>query len=437
MNIREELENEKTIIFVDTNVWLNIYHYSPQFSNFALNCLLTVKDYLFIPATVYQEFEFGHKQAKKSLENRIKNVGRPVSNGIAKTQNLILNSCNILKRYEFPEADDITKRLTEKIEEMNSIFDEYLERLKDCEFEIYAWNDKDLLEEFIANLLEINHVLPALSQKEIYEWSREAEKRFKNKQPPGFEDDKKKTGIQKYNDFFLWKEILRYAKNEKKNVIFVTDDVKADWWETTQTQGKKFRSELYTEFKKTGQSVNPITCNEFYKEVAQVYETDIPDTVEIVLNMKDDMFYEKVSDDISYRIWDNLAYCGMDYIDESTAHIGTEGVEEIEVTECSFVSANRIDRDENDIIYHFIYEVTVEGVSYDYWGRDEDTREVITSPGTDHVFKGPVTVEVVRHMDIFQDLDSDVDYESTEIIDGDLKEVDYQNRYEENEGLQY
>ena len=67
MNIREELENEKTIIFVDTNVWLNIYHYSPQFSNFALNCLLKVKDYLFIPATVYQEFEFGHKQAKKKL----------------------------------------------------------------------------------------------------------------------------------------------------------------------------------------------------------------------------------------------------------------------------------------------------------------------------------------------------------------------------------
>ena len=64
-------------------------------------------------------------------------------------------------------------------------------------------------------------------------------------------------------------------------------------------------------------------------------------------------------------------------------------------------------------------------------------REVITSSGTDHVFKGPVTVEVVGHMDIFQELDSDVDYELTEIIGGDLKEVDYHNRYKVDEDLQY
>ena len=64
-------------------------------------------------------------------------------------------------------------------------------------------------------------------------------------------------------------------------------------------------------------------------------------------------------------------------------------------------------------------------------------REVITSSGTDHVFKGSVTVEVVGHMDVFQELDSDVDYELTEIIGGDLKEVDYHNRYKVDEDLQY
>lgn len=58
----------------------------------------------------------------------------------------------------------------------------------------------------------------------------------------------------------------------------------------------------------------------------------------------------------------------MDYIDELTAHIGIEGMEELEITECSFGAADHIDRDENNIIYHFIYEVTVEGVSSDYWG---------------------------------------------------------------------
>lgn len=37
------------IIVLDTNVLLNVYRYSPQFSDFALNVLKTVKDSVFYP----------------------------------------------------------------------------------------------------------------------------------------------------------------------------------------------------------------------------------------------------------------------------------------------------------------------------------------------------------------------------------------------------
>ena len=51
MNIRNHIENGYRVV-LDTNVLLNIYRYSPEFSEFALECLNAVKEYIILPATV-------------------------------------------------------------------------------------------------------------------------------------------------------------------------------------------------------------------------------------------------------------------------------------------------------------------------------------------------------------------------------------------------
>ena len=51
MTIKELIENGYRVI-LDTNVLLNIYRYSPEFSEFALECLKAVKNYIILPATV-------------------------------------------------------------------------------------------------------------------------------------------------------------------------------------------------------------------------------------------------------------------------------------------------------------------------------------------------------------------------------------------------
>lgn len=43
-NIKTMLENDNYIIILDTNVLLNIYRYSPEFSEFALECLNKVNN---------------------------------------------------------------------------------------------------------------------------------------------------------------------------------------------------------------------------------------------------------------------------------------------------------------------------------------------------------------------------------------------------------
>ncbi len=59
---------------------------------------------------------------------------------------------------------------------------------------------------------------------------KEGEERFKNKVPPGFEDEKTKEGSRKFGDLILWKQIIQKAKEINKDVILITDERKIDWW---------------------------------------------------------------------------------------------------------------------------------------------------------------------------------------------------------------
>jgi|GEM_PF-3519286 len=60
----------------------------------------------------------------------------------------------------------------------------------------------------------------------------EGTKRYELEIPPGYEDlngSNKKIGISAFGDLIIWKEILEYAKKSKKPIIFVSNDLKADW----------------------------------------------------------------------------------------------------------------------------------------------------------------------------------------------------------------
>ena len=43
-------------------------------------------------------------------------------------------------------------------------------------------------------------------------------------------DKDQKKGTQIYGDLIIWKEILQYASNEKRDVVFICDDIKEDWY---------------------------------------------------------------------------------------------------------------------------------------------------------------------------------------------------------------
>jgi PIN like domain len=84
----------------------------------------------------------------------------------------------------------------------------------------------------------------SFSAERIQELSKEGEHRFKAKIPPGFEDMNKDVP-RRYSDYFIWIEAIEAAKKHNFDLLFVTSDMKPDWYEPGT---KLARTELYSEF---------------------------------------------------------------------------------------------------------------------------------------------------------------------------------------------
>ena len=92
-------------------------------------------------------------------------------------------------------------------------------------------------------------------------WKREADKRYSARIPPGFEDAKRKDEGREYGDLIIWKETLAKmgARSGETNhgprpIIFITDDMKADWWRIESNQRLGPRPELVDEMRAAGGS---------------------------------------------------------------------------------------------------------------------------------------------------------------------------------------
>ena len=92
------------------------------------------------------------------------------------------------------------------------------------------------------------------TQEQLNAIKKEGEERYSKKLPPGFKDMKKDGEIDKYGDLIIWKDIIAKAEKEKRPIVFISDDVKEDWWWLHRGRKLGPRPELVEEFRlATGQ----------------------------------------------------------------------------------------------------------------------------------------------------------------------------------------
>lgn len=235
----------KNSVFVfDTNVLLNLYRYQASTRDELLNVLGQLTGRIWIPHHVALEFQRNRLNVIAEQNKRFTDVRRALEK--ART-----NLFSDLEKLQLPKRHSLInpQPLTQGFEKLVGDFLAELNRLHETQQKV---SGPDSLLEKIELLFDGHVGEPPKDQADVDELYKEAEKRFRLKIPPGFNDaDKDKrehdeyihSGIiykRKFGDYIVWQQLLAHAKGTGlKSVIFVTDDGKEDWWWKIEADGLK------------------------------------------------------------------------------------------------------------------------------------------------------------------------------------------------------
>ena len=217
MEVNKLLENEDYIIVLDTSAYLKIYKCPIEYSDFSIECLQKIKKFVYMPSMVFYEYNKHYTHEFRKMKSRVKDAVNDVNDILNSSINKVLNSCEIFRRLEFEDADKLINDLKDKFDDLSDYFNKFYKTKRYPEELELVWDEDKVLK-----LTKDINKFPEIKFIDILRWCEEGENRYKQKTPPGYMDGKCKDGPRKYGDFIIWKEMLLFAKNNNKNIIFVT-----------------------------------------------------------------------------------------------------------------------------------------------------------------------------------------------------------------------
>ncbi|MHB0959309.1 MAG: PIN domain-containing protein [Pirellulaceae bacterium] len=196
---------------LDTNVLLNVYRYSQESSVAFLKVLGAIKGRLFVP----------HRVALEFARNRVQVIrGHYEPHRLLRTE---LDKIQMSIDEKFKRHPDITK-LVNVIQVARKAVDEAFGIAEKTQMELIK-NDTMLRQVLDIIGDEIGEPYPQVELDQEY-------KRRKDKHIPPFckmDDDKDEE--QRTGDVAIWLELLKRFEGKAKPLVFVTADMKENWWQ--------------------------------------------------------------------------------------------------------------------------------------------------------------------------------------------------------------
>ncbi|WP_349734162.1 PIN-like domain-containing protein [Pseudomonas jessenii] len=217
---------QNCIFVLDANVLLSLYRYSDSTRSELLKVFEALSERLWVPHQVASEYLANRlaviSDQAKFYDDAIKRI-----DGLKKLLENI-NQHPFVTPGTLEESCVIFQRLTEELIENRRIHDK---RITQDEI-------KDKLQEIVSD-----NVGESYSKERLEEIILSGKARYDEKTPPGFGDAKKGgesalfiDRCKPYGDYVVWLQMLEHAKKLDRPMVFVTGDVKEDWW--TVFQGK-------------------------------------------------------------------------------------------------------------------------------------------------------------------------------------------------------
>ncbi|MFJ4026009.1 PIN domain-containing protein [Paenarthrobacter sp. NPDC089989] len=246
---------DEGIITLDTNLLLFFYDVQEATAAEHFEALSKRQERLWIPYQVAEEFHRNtHKQRAKQTEAHQQRISR-----IGSFKNELGNLPTQSRLKASAAQAEAIKALVAYRDELTA----ELNAIKD----LTSTKNPDTILDRITELFD-GCIGTKPTKQKLEALFKDGAKRFSEEVPPGYMDAKNKPGNRKYGDYVLWKQLIEHASAEKKDVIFVTEDGKEDWW--MKLHPGIPRPELIQEFREeTGQNILITKSAHFYKRLFQ------------------------------------------------------------------------------------------------------------------------------------------------------------------------
>lgn len=240
--LRSAWSSDKTLFIFDTNVLIKLYSYQPSTVTDFFAILKKLGNRIWLPHQVGLEFQNRRLEIKLLEKKKFKDLNNNI-------EDILKIEKEIEKKFlkgRFPKLDAATQDLFQGIKKL---LEDYRKVVKECDELQPSIRTHDDIREQIDEYFD-KRVGESYSQEELEKIYSEGEERYKNNIPPGFRDSSKdedkdycyrgRRYKRKFGDLIIWKQIIdKSLSDEIKNIIFITDDEKEDWWFIVKENGEK------------------------------------------------------------------------------------------------------------------------------------------------------------------------------------------------------
>jgi exonuclease VII small subunit len=230
------------LVVLDANALLNLYRYHPTTRRELITILTKLKGRVWIAHHAMREFFENRMSVIENHSKDLDGIVASLNKGEADLQAAIRTWANRagLPQQQLDELIEISE------ESITKIIDKLEQLGADDAFKDAYDTAKDPLIIELTSILDAS-VGPQLAESELLKAKETARKRIASKIPPGWKDANKSSNQE--GDYLIWYETLKEARRRRLDVLFITGDVKEDWWYRQRGEAKGPLPELVAEMK--------------------------------------------------------------------------------------------------------------------------------------------------------------------------------------------
>jgi len=248
----------KSLFTFDANVLLSLYRYTDASRKDLLSTLTNLGTKIWLTHQACYEYFENRLPVIEEQAAAYKQVIEIVEKDLAR---VVEKLGSLEKRHSNLPADQIKKKAKTAY---NSVVNQIKKHGKSHP-DLFS---NDTINEALDALFS-GKIGEAYAKEKYSELYKEGAHRYDKKIPPGYKDrdkekDKHEPDKRVYGDLILWKQIIDKAKVAVTSVVFVTNDLKEDWWEISKGMRQGPRRELLREFyENTKQKIYILSLDSF------------------------------------------------------------------------------------------------------------------------------------------------------------------------------